>query len=184
MASAAVLQTGVGTRARWFYDTLAKGQLDKSVRFVGTANYTRQIGAYDDAYRPTQQTYTVPATETGVGGSYTLENYYNVDGSLNTTGYPAAGDLPLESVAYQYDSTTGLPTTSTSSFAGRSISYAAGTTYDALGRVSQLTLYPGLFDSLGKRVYQSFGYELETGRLVNTRTDREAVAPYTVTNTT
>jgi RHS repeat-associated protein len=180
----AILQTGVGTRARWFYDTLAKGQLDKSVRFVGTANYTRQIGAYDDAYRPTQQTYTIPATEAGIGGSYTVENYYNVDGSLNTTGYPAAGDLPLESVAYHYDSTTGLPTTSTSSFTGRSISYAAGTTYDALGRISQLTLYPGLFDDLGKRVYQSFGYELETGRLVNTRTDREAVAPYTVTNTT
>jgi YD repeat-containing protein len=172
----AVLQTGVGTRARWFYDTLAKGQLDKSIRYVGTANYIRQINAYDDSYRPTQETVTIPTTETGLGGSYTSESYYNVDGSLTTTGYPAAGNLPLESVSYQYDPTTGLPTTSSSTFNNRSISYAGRTTYDALGRVSELMLYPGLYDGIGKRVYQTYGYELETGRLTATRTDRESVA--------
>ena len=179
----AVLQTGVGTRARWFYDTLAKGQLDKSIRYVGVTNYTRQINAYDDAYRPTQETVTIPSTETGLAGSYTSESYYNVDGSLNTSGYPAAADLPLESVSYQYDATTGLPTTSASTFNSRSISYAGRTTYDALGRVSELMLYPGLYDGIGKRVYQTFGYELETGRLTSTRTDRDSVAPYTLTNT-
>ena len=179
----AVLQTGVGTRSRWFYDTLAKGQLDKSIRYVGAANYIRQVDSYDDAYRPTLQTYTIPGTETGLGGSYTVENYYKVDGSLDATGYPAAGDLPAETVHYQYDATTGRPNSSTSSYNGRSISYAARTTYDALGRISELMLYPGLLDDIGKRVYQTFGYELETGRLVNTRTDRESVAPFTVTNT-
>jgi RHS repeat-associated protein len=179
----AVLQTGVGTRARWFYDTLAKGQLDKSIRYVGVTNYTRQINSYDDAYRPTVQTYTIPTTETGLAGSYTVENYYKVDGSLSATGYPAAGDLPSETVYYQYDATTGRPNSSTSTFGGRSISYAARTTYDALGRMSELMLYPGLLDDLGKRVYQTFGYELETGRLTSTRTDRDSVAPYTVTNT-
>jgi RHS repeat-associated protein len=180
----AVFQTGVGTRARWYYDTLAKGQLDKSIRFgTNSANYTRQINAYDDAYRPTMQTYTIPSIETGLAGSYTVESYYKIDGSLSATGYPAAGDLPSETVYYQYNETTGLPVTSTGGTGSRAVSYAAGTDYDALGRISQLTLYPGLFDDIGKRVYQTFGYELETGRLVNTRTDRESVTPYAVTNT-
>jgi hypothetical protein len=88
------------------------------------------------------QTYTIPGTETAIGGSYTVENYYKVDGSLSATGYPAAGDLPAETVNYQYDATTGQPNSSTSNYSGRSISYAAGTTHDALGRVSQR--YAGL----------------------------------------
>jgi RHS repeat-associated protein len=179
----AVFQTGVGTRARWFYDNLAKGQLDKSIRYVGVTNYTRRIEAYDDAYRPIVEAYEIPSTETGLGGKYAVNVGYNVDGSLDFTTYPAAGDLPLESVSYHYDTTTGLPTNSTSGFGGRAISYAARTTYDALGRISELMLYPGLYDDLGKRVYQTFGYELETGRLTSTRTDRDSVAPYTVTNT-
>ncbi|GIM93653.1 polymorphic toxin-type HINT domain-containing protein [Paractinoplanes toevensis] len=179
----AVFQTGVGTRARWYYDSLAKGQLDKSIRYAGVNSYTHEINSYDDAYRPTQQTYTIPATETGLGGSYLVENYYKADGSISATGYPAAGGLPAETVYYQYDDTTGLPSTSTSTFNGRLISYAGRTTYDALGRISELLLYPGLKDDLGKRVYQTYGYELETGRVTNIRTDRDSVAPYTVTNT-
>jgi hypothetical protein len=39
------------------------------VRYVGTASYTRRIDAYDDANRPNSETYTIPATETRIGGS-------------------------------------------------------------------------------------------------------------------
>ncbi|GIF20871.1 RHS repeat-associated protein [Actinoplanes tereljensis] len=181
----ALLETGAGTRARWTYDTVAKGYLYQAVRFgVNSANYTYRVSAYDDAYRPTSQAFIIPSTETGLAGTYAISTYYNADGSINTLDYPAAGDLPLESVSYKYDATTGLAATSGSSYNGRAISYVARTTYDALGRTSERLLYPGLYDGLGKRVYQTYNYELETGRVSSVRTDRDSVAPYTLSNTT
>jgi hypothetical protein len=82
---------------------------------------------------------------------------YNMDGCPSSTQRPAVGDLSAESVAYQYDVTTGLPITSDSSYNNRSISYAGRIDYDAFGRFSQLVLYPGLHNGIGKRVYQPTG---------------------------
>jgi RHS repeat-associated protein len=179
----AIFETGVGTRARWTFDTVAKGQLYQSIRFVGTANYTHRIYAYDDAYRPTSQTYIIPATETGVAGTFAFTGDYKVDGSASTVDYPAAADLPLESVSYNYNPTTGLPTDSGSNYNQTPTSYVSRADYDALGRVQQLVLYTGLYTGLGSRVYQNYAHELETGRLTGIRTDRESLSPYTVANT-
>jgi hypothetical protein len=92
----------------------------------------------------------------------------------------AAGDLPLESVSYQYDATTGLPNTSTSTFNSRPISYAARTTYDALGRVSELLLYPGLFDAAtGDNQCYQYDYLRRLTQAWTPGTDNCATAPST-----
>ncbi|MGH3734237.1 MAG: polymorphic toxin-type HINT domain-containing protein [Micromonosporaceae bacterium] len=180
----AVIHSGVGTRARWVYDTSAKGQLYQAIRFLGTANYTRRITSYDDAYRPKDQLLIVPSSETGLAGTYSLSSYHNVDGSLSSIDYAAAGDLPLESVSYHYDPVTGLPTDSVGGAGSIAESYVYRTDYNALGEVDQYVLYAGKYTGLGSRVYRSFTRELETGRLTGSRTDRQSLAPYVVNNTT
>ncbi|MDW5329924.1 RHS repeat-associated core domain-containing protein [Plantactinospora sp. KLBMP9567] len=179
----AVQQPGVGTRARWTYDTIAKGHLYQSVRFVGTASYTTRITAYDDAYRPTDQSVIIPATETGLAGTYTFGTSYNADGTIAARNYPATAGLPAESVSYVYDETTGMPVRANSNFNNTALSYVSQTGYNALGQVTTLQLYTGVHTGLGARVDQTFTHELGTGRLTAVRTDRQSVSPFTVANT-
>ena len=58
----------------------------------------------------------------------------------------------------------------------------ADTDYNALGKVDQYEMYTGLFSETGSRFFRSFTYELETGRLTGSRTDRDSVAPHTITD--
>jgi YD repeat-containing protein len=96
-----------GTKlASWAYDTVAgaKGQLASSTRYDNGNSYTSTVNIYDALYRPTRSTVSIPIAEGALAGSYQFNTKYNPDGTLMSTGYPAEGALPGESVAVTYDS--------------------------------------------------------------------------------
>jgi RHS repeat-associated protein len=179
-------------RATWNYDTAyfdgtaaqAKGQPTASTRWTanGTVPYTKAVSGYYADYRPTGTAYTIPATETGLANSYTYLNTYREDGSPESMQYPGFGDLGDEAVTNVYEPTLGLPNQLTTIDESGESSHVSGTVYDALARPSQYTLYTGLFSRTGSKVWLAFQRELETGRLTNITTSREAVTPNVVTN--
>ncbi|MGW8768897.1 polymorphic toxin-type HINT domain-containing protein, partial [Streptomyces sp. NPDC055815] len=60
---------------RWTYDTVAKGKLASSTRFVGGASgqqYTRTVLGYDDGYRETGSKITLPGTDVGQAAGTTF----------------------------------------------------------------------------------------------------------------
>ncbi|RSM41020.1 hypothetical protein DMB66_56500, partial [Actinoplanes sp. ATCC 53533] len=173
-------QLSASPRARWTYDTVAKGQLTQSVRYEGTAAYTVKVDGYDDGYRPTGQTVTVPTAETGLNGSYSFQSSYAVDGSVRSSTFPVSADLPTETLTNHYDETLGLANRLTTVYGTTEFSYVADTDYNALGLVDQRELYTGLYSNTGSRVFQSFSRELETGRLTGVKSSRELVSPFTV----
>jgi len=100
-----------GTKlAEWVYDTLAKGQLTSATRHAGGNPYTTAVTGYDDGYRPTGTSVTIPAAEVGLAGTYTFAASYKVDGSPATQTLPAAGGLPAETLTYGYTTTGRLDT--------------------------------------------------------------------------
>ncbi|MEV0734004.1 RHS repeat-associated core domain-containing protein [Polymorphospora sp. NPDC050346] len=167
-------------RAQWIYDTIAKGRLSQSTRFVGGAAYQTRITGYTDQYQPSETQVIIPASETHLAGIYNFSNTYNVDGSLASTSMPSTGgDLPAETLSYTYDA-LGQAITMTSLYGSTNLSYVAGTAYNALGELDQLTLDTD--DTAGGRMWQRFTRELETGRLTGVRVDRDTVAPHTLSD--
>ncbi|MER7455768.1 polymorphic toxin-type HINT domain-containing protein [Micromonospora sp. NPDC126480] len=98
--------TTTGTlRAKWVYDTLAKGQLTSATRYdTDGLAYTTSVGSYDDAYRPRSTTVTIPAsTANGVlAGTYTTSMTYKANGAPATISLPGVGGLPTETLTYTY----------------------------------------------------------------------------------
>ncbi|GIM87193.1 type IV secretion protein Rhs [Salinispora arenicola] len=173
-------QVGGSMRAQWVYDTLAKGHLTQSTRFLpGSPSYQVRVTGYDDTYQPTGTQYVIPNTETGLSGTYNYTNSWNPDGSLASLGLPSTrSDLGPETLLYDY-SDLGLPTTLTTLTGSTTTSYVPQTHYNALGQVEGYDLHSGS----GGHVWRSFGRELETGRLTNVRTDRDSVAPHVLADT-
>lgn len=102
--------------AGWTFDAAAKGQPDSSTSYVGSspgalgAAYTSTVTAYDNGYRPTSTTVSIPVGAPAFGGtSYTTGFAYNQNGSLGVETYPAEGGLASERVRTTYDS-NGLVT--------------------------------------------------------------------------
>ncbi|MEV6595571.1 RHS repeat-associated core domain-containing protein [Actinoplanes sp. NPDC051346] len=173
-------QVGGTLRAQWIYDTVAKGQLSQSTRFVGSAPYQSKILDYNDTYQPGNTQIIIPASETGLAGIYNYNTTYNIDGSVQSTSIPGTNtDLHPETLTYAY-SDLGLPTTVKSLYGTQNLSYVADTDYNALGELDQIELYTG---SRG-RVFTAYKRELETGRLTGIRTDRDSVAPYVLADST
>ncbi|MFJ3235917.1 polymorphic toxin-type HINT domain-containing protein [Streptomyces sp. NPDC086787] len=101
--------------ARWSYDTIAKGQLTSSIRYVGgkTGNvYATTNAAYDKLYRVLKEQYTISTKEGALAGTgvYTINNTYNLDGTLQKRTIPAMGGIPAETLTYGY-TPTRLPDT-------------------------------------------------------------------------
>ncbi|MEU4284930.1 RHS repeat-associated core domain-containing protein [Nocardiopsis dassonvillei] len=90
-------------RASWVYDTVATGQLTSSTRHEDGNSYTDQVLSYDAMGRPLVQQVLIPGAEGGLAGRYLFRTLYNPDGSVSSTEFPAAGDLPGEPVVYDYD---------------------------------------------------------------------------------
>ncbi|UUU37016.1 RHS repeat-associated core domain-containing protein [Streptomyces sp. CA-210063] len=151
------------------YDTLAKGQLDTSVRYVGGSGtsgtaYTQKVTAYDALYRATGTQLVLPSSDafvtSGAVPSATLDfsTYYKIDGTQDHIKEPAAGGLAAEQIQTKYND-LGLPT-SVSGAQG----YVLETSYSALGETEQLTL--GTSYATGtKKAYITNTYEDGTGRL-------------------
>lgn len=78
-------------RAQWVYDTIAKGRLSQSTRFVGGAAYQTKITGYTDMYQPTGVQVVIPASETNLAGTRDEESVapgVADDRGIRKTRYP------------------------------------------------------------------------------------------------
>lgn len=155
-------------RAKWVYDTIngAKGHLAESTRYVGSEAYTNKVVAYDRLYRPLRSTVTIPASEGALAGTYLSATAYNVDGSVHTTGSPAAGALPATTVAFTYEDETQRPIALSGS-QGIDVT----TSYSLTGKPLQFELS----NNGGKKTWVTNTYEWGTQRLATSRVDRQDV---------
>ncbi|WP_213006639.1 RHS repeat-associated core domain-containing protein [Paractinoplanes toevensis] len=173
-------QVGGTARAAWLYDTVAKGYLTASTRYFGSAGYQFSVAEYNDNYQPTKSQYIIPATETGLAGTYSYSTAYNVDGSVKLSKMPSTNTgLEAEELDYGYNA-LGMPTTLNSVYGEQNLSYVDGVDYSALGELEQIGRYLGS----GGHVYTAYTRELETGRVTGIRTDRDTVTPNTLSDTT
>jgi RHS repeat-associated protein len=150
--------------ASWTYDTVKRGQLSSTTRYVGGRAYTNSTTTYDAAYRPVDVAVTVPEGEGDLKGTYNTHTEYLADGSVASVVLPKlSNDMPSETLIYTYDS-LGMPKTVKAN--GTQIVSAA--TYTALGELTQMQQGPD-----GKRVWQTSYYEEGTRRLSDTLVERE-----------
>ncbi|WP_327404471.1 polymorphic toxin-type HINT domain-containing protein [Streptomyces sp. NBC_01288] len=116
-----------------------KGQLSTATRYVGGASgyaYTTTYSQYDALYRARRTTVTIPDSEgTGLKGSYQTNVGYNIDGTVASVGYPAAGSLTAEAVTPVYDDVLRPKTLSGSG----GLTYVTNTVYSYTGKAMQYT---------------------------------------------
>ncbi|MFF7250053.1 DddA-like double-stranded DNA deaminase toxin [Embleya sp. NPDC008237] len=148
--------------AGWFYDTLAKGQQDKSIRYVGGAagaQYVSEITGFDtDSYRPTGTRTTIPSIEGKLAGVYqTTGTYEKLTGRPSSLTLPAHGGLPAEGLGYSY-----LATGQLGGLAGQD-AYLFWADYDEFGRNTRA--YLGSEFTLASFTTT---YDDATGRLLGT----------------
>jgi RHS repeat-associated protein len=150
------------------YDTLAKGQVTSSTRWVGANAYTTTVLGYDPMYRPTGKKVTIPAVEGALAGTYQFTSTYKPDGSPATLIMPPAGGLAQEVLTYNYTD-LGQPTT-----LGGANTYVTQADYTRLGEPAVLTL------STGGPIAQVGYYYDETTRRPTRFLDVRQTAPSTV----
>ncbi|WP_098010268.1 RHS repeat domain-containing protein [Streptomyces sp. sk226] len=165
------VKQGGTTLSKWTYDTLAKGKLTSSTRYVSGAAYTTATDAFDDRYQPTSTTSTVPSAAGGLAGTYTWTYGYNQKtGDLSWTLNPAVGDIPAERVVTNYNSDDQPFRTS-----GQRGALVANTLYDVFSRPVRLEYSA----TLQQKAYQTKVYDEHTGQLIRQTTDRGMTAGYT-----
>ncbi|MBP2320389.1 RHS repeat-associated protein [Kibdelosporangium banguiense] len=163
-----------GTKlSEWTYDTVTKGkgQPASSTAFVDGKAYTGKVLSYDPAYRPTGTSLIIPAAEGLLAGTYNSYMGYNPDGSLSSQSYPAAGELPDESVSFGYNE-LGPLTTSWGGYDGTTVELVSATDFTRYGELARLTLGAGT-----KRVWLSQYYDQNDRRLTRSIVDAEAPSP-------
>lgn len=127
-----------------------------------TEYFASAVQSMDEFYRPLKTAYQVPASQGSLAGTYEFTSTYNRDGTLQTTGLPAIGDLPAENLTYTYDALQ-RPMTMRSA----TDSYVTSTTYSKNSQLQQLELFTGS----GKKVWQTYDYEKGTDRLTRSVVD-------------
>jgi RHS repeat-associated protein len=163
--------------AGWTYDPPgAKGQLASSSRFVGSDEYKITIG-YTPMYLPASQTYTIPASQGTLAGSYPVKHTYKLDGSPATLVYPAGGGLGGETLTYGYDTSGGLPTSLKTNNPGLG-QYITGAEYTAYGEAA----FAQYQTTAMGFVQRSFTYDDATRRLNHATTIRQT-SPQVVDDT-
>lgn len=159
------LKKGTSTLATWEYDTVAKGQVSKSTRFVNGNAYESSVLTYNSIYQPVVTQTVIPASEGALAGTYKWTTSYNLNtGQVMWTQHPAIGDLPAEKVANTYSPVAGLLST-----------VGAGTdplvnesTYDHYGRTIARK-----YGEFGRTLTTSYVYDEHTGSLTDSYLDRE-----------
>jgi RHS repeat-associated protein len=177
-AAAVSAQAAGNQLAAWTYDTPAKGQPASATAYVGGAGgaggeaYQQVVNSYDTAYRPTSTTYTIPSNPlTGsLAGSYTVTASYNLDGTPDTLGYPAAGPLAAETVNFGYDN-KGLPYSEWSSDGADASDYAEQSVYTPWGAPAEIDLGTSTSAQWSRMLYSYDGASL---RLTQTRIQRQS----------
>jgi RHS repeat-associated protein len=172
------LSDSAGTQlATWTYDTLAKGYLTSSTRYVNGNAYTVAVRGYTDLYNSTGTTVTIPTAEGKLAGTYQYQTTYNVDGSPATVTYPRAGGLAPETVMYGYGDSGELKSVGTLYDVTES-TYVTDIAYDPLARLSQYRFSTGT----GGNVYQSFTYEIDTARITDVEVSRDSRSPNVISH--
>ena len=149
------------------YDTLAKGALTSSTRYVDGKAYAKAITGYDAAGLPKGESVTIPSVpgEEALAKTYTTTYGYKPDGSIASEGRPALGDLPAETIVHGYND-VGLADTLTGA-----LTYVTDTEYNGLNEVGQLEL-----GAQGTRLWRTMFYEEGTRRISRALTERESTA--------
>ncbi|XRQ14229.1 RHS repeat-associated core domain-containing protein, partial [Actinomadura welshii] len=149
------------------YDTAVdgKGKLATAVRHHDGAEYTNRVLGYDELGRVEALRVQIPAQQGALAGTYQFTTGYNLDGTVQSNGLPAAGGLPIETVVHTYDEWL-RPTRLTSNRA----TYVNDTLYTPTGKPTLLE-----FGGEPKRAWQTFTYQYGTQRLDRARTYREGI---------
>ncbi|WP_406834924.1 RHS repeat domain-containing protein [Streptomyces sp. AHU1] len=162
---------------KFTYDSLAKGQLTASIRYVGGTTgkiYASQVTGYDNLYRPTGiktvLAATDPLVQAGLPQTFTTTTAYNLDDTVNNTILPAAGGLPVETVSYTYNE-LGMVNT-----VGGNTDYVRSIGYTQYGEPLQTTLGTS---TTAKQFQVVNRYEDGTRRLLNTHTLDQTNTGYT-----
>jgi RHS repeat-associated protein len=163
---------------KFTYDSLAKGQLTASIRYVGGTTgkiYSQVFTGYDALGRP-KGTKTVIAasdplvTTAGAPQTFTTSTTYNIDGTVQSTWMPAVGGLPSEAVTHRYNSLgmlTGVDGMT---------DYVQNIGYSPYGEIEETRLAT----STGAKQFQIINrFEDGTRRLVNTHTVDQTNTGYT-----
>ncbi|MFJ5933321.1 RHS repeat-associated core domain-containing protein [Streptomyces sp. NPDC093071] len=174
------LKKGAKLLASWSYDpTGAKGQPWKSTRYDDAGNaWVTEAGDYDDSYQPQLTKVTVPASETGLAGTYEWHTSYNANtGQVQDVEHPQLADLPYELVSNGYTAVTGLLDTVGTMTETSSAALVSDMTYDHYGRAIRAE-----YGEFGRHVWTTSQYDDHTGQVTNTFTDRDT-APQRVEDT-
>ncbi|WP_121159797.1 polymorphic toxin-type HINT domain-containing protein [Micromonospora pisi] len=167
--------TTANKRATWAYDPSgAKGQLASSSRWTdsGVNEYKVAIAGYTALYQSTGEEYTIPASETGLSGSYFFGRSYKADGSsLATQSFPNTAGLGGEQLTFTYDGVTGLPEQVQTNWPGAG-QYVTNTDWTAFGELA-FVQYQQTAQNFLQR---SFVYEDSTRRLHSAKANRQ-IAP-------
>ncbi|WP_306210377.1 polymorphic toxin-type HINT domain-containing protein [Actinoplanes sp. RD1] len=153
-------------RVTWTYDKLytgvpLKGQMTESVRYDNGNQFKWQARGFTQRYDVSGEQYVVPASETGLAGSYVYGyTYSEYTGAPVAMTYPAAGGLVTETVTTKYDGTSGLPTGLDTNLSTVG-SYVALQDYSAFGEPTVTTLKT----AGGVYTQQSVAYEHDTRRV-------------------
>ncbi|MER5215891.1 polymorphic toxin-type HINT domain-containing protein [Streptomyces sp. NPDC002838] len=138
------------------------GQAYGHLSYVSATEYfATAVQSMDEFYRPLKTAYQVPASQGSLAGTYVFSSSYNRDGTVQSTGLPAIGDLPAEVLTFTYDNLQ-RPMTMTGT-----TSYVTNTVYSGKSLVQQLELSTGS----GKKVWQTYNYEKGTDRLTRSVVD-------------
>ncbi|GAA2885652.1 type IV secretion protein Rhs [Actinoplanes cyaneus] len=159
---------GTGTRtATWTYDTLAKGHLTSSSRFVGTDEYKSTVIGYNNLYQRAGTITTIPASEGALAGTYGFSATYNLDGTMNSKTLPATGDVPAETLNYSYDQATGRPYSLKTDLGGTTKQIVLSTQYTSYGEPAVTTFADS---NTAPFAQQALTYDESTHRLVEAKT--------------
>lgn len=166
------------TRMAWTYDSVLRGTQSSTTRYDNGNAYTTAITGYNELNQPTVTSITIPASETGLAGTYTYVTAYNVDGSTASNRLPAAGGLPTETLRTAYTAQGGPSTLTTDlSATGDDVFLVNGTGYTRYGELASI----GRRYGTGASVDSSWYYEEGTRRLKRVLTTR-ATTPAVVSD--
>lgn len=153
---------GTDRRAEWTFDALPGGigEPAAAIRHTDGAAYRTEVTGYDALGLPTGTAVTVPAREGALAGRYEVTETRDQAGALVSTGLPAVGDLPAETV------TTGYTALGQADTLGSDLApYVTATGYTAVGGLGHRIL--------GDRVMRSYAYDDATRRLTGLKTELE-----------
>ncbi|WP_020388301.1 RHS repeat-associated core domain-containing protein [Kribbella catacumbae] len=167
------VRTGDTVLSEWTYDTagFGKGQAATETRYVAGTAYQSAVTSYNALNQPLQTRVTIPEEEGGLAGTYTTTSKYNVDGSQASTTYPAAGDLPAETLIHTYDD-SGRALRTYGGPSGSTIEYALNTDYTRYGEIQRVHLGEGT-----QRAWLSYYYDDNTRQLNRKIVDAEVSRP-------